>query len=79
MIDEVVDRDDVRMIQRREHPRLGEKTGTYCRIGAEGPRELLDRDHAAELSMAAGEHDAAWTVTQLTADLVGRQRGDDAV
>ena len=40
VVDEVVDRDDVRMVQRREHPRLGEESRAHRRVGAERAREV---------------------------------------
>ena len=53
---EAVDRADVRMIQRREHPRLALEARAPFRVGRERRRQDLDRDLAPELVVVRAVH-----------------------
>ena len=70
VVDEVIYGDDVRMVERREHPRFGDEPRAHPRIRGECVRQLLDRDHSSELTMTSRKNDAIGASTQLAADLV---------
>ncbi len=77
VLDEVVDRHDVRMVERRKQARLRDEASTHGGVTGERARQLLDRDLAAELTVSAREHDTPATAAELAAHFVGREsRGD---
>jgi hypothetical protein len=76
-LDEVVDLDDVRVVERGEQPALGQEARPHLEVRRERVRELLDRDVATELAVAPGEDDAPSAAAELLADVVAGQRRDD--
>ena len=79
MLDVVVDRDDVGVLEGGQHARLGHEPGAHRGIGPEQRRELLDGDVAVELAVAGSEHDTPAAASELALDLVERQRGRNRV
>ena len=79
VLDEVVDRDDVRMVEGGQELGLRAKSRLHLGIASEGRGELLDRHLTAELAVAAGDHDAPGAAAELLSHLVGRERLDDDV
>ena len=75
----VVDGDDVRMIQVRQHPRLAHEPVLHSRIGGERDGQLLDGHVPPELSVATAQHDPPRAPAELVADLVVGQRAGDLV
>src|SRR5437879_3478682 len=73
--DIVVDRNDMRVIERGQDPSLSEEPRLDFRIRAERSRQLLDGDRPAELAVAPLEHDAEPATSELGSDLIGRKRG----
>ena len=79
VLDVVVDRHYVRVVERRQHLGLGEEPGLHVGVGREGRRQLLNRDSPAELLVAALEDHAPAPPTEFAGDLVIGQRLSDAI
>ena len=75
--DVVVDRHDVRMVEAGQDPRLAVEKLAARLVVEDVPRQLLDRDAAAERAVDPGEDDAHPAFADGAADVVLRQRGDD--
>ena len=68
---EVVEhRDDVRMAERRDEPRLPQETLRERRVGLVKPRELLQRDVAIELGLARQVDDCHTASPDLAQQLI---------
>ena len=57
LLEEVVDRDDVRVAQRARDPRLADEALRERRVAGQERRELLQRDVAPEAGLAREVHD----------------------
>jgi hypothetical protein len=79
VIDEVVERHDVRMIQCRKHSRFGDKAPAHGRIRAERKGQTLDCHEPPELTVTAGEDHTICAATEFAADLVCGKRSNDTV
>ena len=77
LVDEVEHRDDVRMVEGGEEPRLLHEPDLDRRVLPEAEGKLLDGDGPAELAVLARDHDAHGAASELGADVVGRQRVRD--
>ena len=65
-----VDRADVRMVERREHPRFALEAGQPVGIRGEGTRQNLERDVAPELRVARAIHLAHAARPEQCLDLI---------
>ena len=75
--DVVVDRHDVRVVEAGQNARLAVEKLAARLVVEDVPRQLLDRDAAAERAVDPGEDDAHPAFADGAADVVLRQRGDD--
>src|SRR5262249_11323337 len=72
-----VDRRDVRMIQRGEHPRLTLEAGKTGSVSGEGVRKNLDRDVAPEACIACAIDLSHAPRTQERIDAIGAELSPD--
>ena len=70
---DAVDRADVRMIQRGEHPRLALEARAPLRVGRERGRQDLDRDLAPERVVVGAVHLAHAADAEQRADRIGAE------
>ena len=68
---DVVERADVRMVERRDRPRLALEALADCGFGGELRRQHLDRDVAIEPRVAGAIHLAHAAGAEQRDDLVG--------
>ena len=71
---EAVDRADVGMVQRREHPRLALEAREPIRVARERARQDLDRDVAPELRVARAVHLAHAARAEQRLQLIAAER-----
>jgi len=77
VLDEVVDRDDVGVAERRQQPRLVDEAAAHDDVVGQVRRQHLHGHPPAQLAMLGGEHHAGRAPAQLLTELIGRQgRGE---
>lgn len=79
LVDKVVDRDNVRVIERGQEARFRSEATAHYLISSESSREHFDRHLPGQLSMLSSQNHSPGPPPQLLTDVVGGEGGYDSI